>query len=83
LDDQRAIDAAVAFALSRPAVTGLATAGDVRLLPMMIEAERRVAATSAEDAAAELARVPEMEPTFVRVPGRETPDWLEDLLPNP
>jgi aryl-alcohol dehydrogenase-like predicted oxidoreductase len=83
LDEQRAIDAAVAFALSRLAVTGLATAGDVRLLPMMIEAERRVAATSAEDAAAELARVPEMEPTFVRVPGRETPDWLEDLLPNP
>jgi hypothetical protein len=36
-----------------------------------------------EDAAAELARVPEMEPPFVRVAGRETPDWLEDLLPNP
>jgi hypothetical protein len=83
LDEQRAIDAAVAFALSRPAVTGLATAGDVRLLPMMIEAERRVAGTTVEDAAAELARVPEMEPPFVRVAGRETPDWLEDLLPSP
>jgi predicted aldo/keto reductase-like oxidoreductase len=83
LDEQPAIDAAVAFALSRPTVTGLATAGDVRLLPMMIEAERRAAGTTPEDAAAELARVPEMEPPFVRVPDRETPDWLEDLLPNP
>lgn len=83
LDEQPAIDAAVAFALSRPAVTGLAMAGDVRLVPMMIEAEKRAAGTAVEDAAAELSRVPEMEPTFVRVPGRETPDWLEDLLPNP
>jgi aryl-alcohol dehydrogenase-like predicted oxidoreductase len=83
LDEQGPIDAAVAFALSRPVVTGLAMAGDVRLIPMMIEAERRVAGTMVEDAAAELARVPEMEPPFVRVAGRETPDWLEDLLPNP
>ena len=82
LDEQRAIDAAVAFALSRPTVTGLATAGDVRLLPMMIEAERRHVATSPEDAAAELATVPEMEPPFVRSPGREVPDWLEDVLPG-
>jgi aryl-alcohol dehydrogenase-like predicted oxidoreductase len=83
LDDQRTIDAAVAFALSRPSVTGLAMAGDVRLVPMMIEAEKRAAGITFEDAAAELSLVPEMEPTFVRVPGRETPDWLEDLLPDP
>jgi aryl-alcohol dehydrogenase-like predicted oxidoreductase len=76
LDEQRPIDAAVAFALSRPVVTGLATAGDVHLLPMMIEAERRAATTSPEDAASELATVPEMEPPFVRVSGREVPDWL-------
>lgn len=76
LDEQPAIDAAVAFALSRPVVTGIATAGDVRLLPMMIEAERRAASTTAEDASAELARIPEFEPPFVRVPGREIPDWL-------
>jgi aryl-alcohol dehydrogenase-like predicted oxidoreductase len=82
LDEQPAIDAAVAFALSRPVVTGIATAGDVRLLPMMIEAERRAPSTTAEDASAELARIPEYEPPFVRVHGRETPDWLEDLLPN-
>jgi predicted aldo/keto reductase-like oxidoreductase len=83
LDDQQAIDAAVAFALSRPAATGIATAGDVRLVPMMIEAERRAAATSREAAEAELAALPEYEPPFVRVPGREVPDWLEDLLPEP
>jgi aryl-alcohol dehydrogenase-like predicted oxidoreductase len=80
LDDQPTIDAAVAFALSRPSVTGIATAGDVRLLPPMIEAERRAAGRSAEDAADELARVPEMEPPFVRVPGREVPEWLEDVV---
>lgn len=82
LDEQRAIDAAVAFALSRRSATGIATAGDVRLLPMMIEAERRAAATTPQEAAAELAKVPELEPPFVRVAGREVPDWLEDLLPD-
>jgi predicted aldo/keto reductase-like oxidoreductase len=76
LDDQPTIDAAVVFALSRSTVTGIATAGDVRLLPLMIEAERRAGSATAEAAAAELARVPEMEPPFVRVPGREVPDWL-------
>jgi aryl-alcohol dehydrogenase-like predicted oxidoreductase len=83
LDEQRPIDAAVAFALSRSAVTGIATAGDVRLLPPMVEAERRAAGTTTEDIAAELSRVPELEPPFVRVEGREVPDWLEDLLPSP
>jgi hypothetical protein len=79
LDDQRSVDAAVAFALSRPAATGIATAGDVRLLPLMIEAEHRADQTTPEAAAAELATVPEVEPPFVRVAGREIPDWLEPL----
>ena len=78
LDEQPAIDAAVAFALSRRTVTGLATAGDVRLLPMMIDAERRASTTTPDDAAKELATVPEMEPPFVRVPGRDIPDWLPE-----
>lgn len=82
LDEQRSIDAAVAFALSRAAATGIATAGDVQLLPMMIEAERRAATTPVENAAGELARVPGLEPPFVRVADREVPDWLEDLLPD-
>jgi predicted aldo/keto reductase-like oxidoreductase len=80
LDEQPTIDAAVAFALSRPTVTGIATAGDVRLLPPTIEAERRAPGTSADEAADVLARVPDMEPPFVRVPGREVPDWLEDVV---
>lgn len=82
LDEQRPIDAAVAFALSRASATGIATAGDIRLLPMMIEAERRATSISPEAAVTELAMVPEMEPPFVRSPGREVPDWLEDLLPD-
>jgi aryl-alcohol dehydrogenase-like predicted oxidoreductase len=82
LDEQPAIDAAVAFALSRRAATGIATAGDVRLLPSMIEAERRAAGTTPQAAAVELSRVSELEPPFVRVAGRETPDWLESLLPE-
>ena len=78
LDEQPAIDAAVAFALSRPTVTGIATAGDVRLLAMTIEAERGAPGITPEEAARELATVSEMEPPFVRVPGREIPDWLPD-----
>jgi hypothetical protein len=76
LEEQPAIDAAVAFALSRTTATGIATAGDVRLLPLMIEAERRAATTTPDAAAAELALLTEFEPPFVRVPGREVPDWL-------
>jgi aryl-alcohol dehydrogenase-like predicted oxidoreductase len=83
LEDQRAIDAAVAFALSRRTATGIAMAGDVRLVPLMIEAERRAAEITAEAAAAELARVPELEPPFVRVAGREVPDWLESVVQDP
>jgi predicted aldo/keto reductase-like oxidoreductase len=83
LDDQPTVDAAVAFALARPSVTGLAAAGDVRLLPLMIEAERRAAEIPADRAADELSRVPEMEPPFVRVPGREVPGWLEDVVSEP
>jgi aryl-alcohol dehydrogenase-like predicted oxidoreductase len=81
LDEQAPIDAAVAFALADPAVTGIATAGDVRLVPMMIDAERRRATTSRQAAEVELAGVPELEPPFVRVPGREVPDWIESLMP--
>lgn len=41
LTNQTQIDAAVAFVLSHDAVTGLATAGDVHLLPLIIQAEAR------------------------------------------
>jgi aryl-alcohol dehydrogenase-like predicted oxidoreductase len=82
LEDQRHIDAAVAFALARPAVTAIATAGDVRLLGPMIEAERRAATATAAAVDADLAGIDEYEPTFVRVPGRTVPDWLEPLIPR-
>jgi aryl-alcohol dehydrogenase-like predicted oxidoreductase len=83
LDEQAHIDAAVAFALARPEVTGIATAGDVRLLPMFVEAERRRASLAPAEIDDELSHVSEFEPTFVRVEGREFPDWLEPLMPNP
>ena len=83
LEDQRAIDAAVAFALSRRTATGIATAGDVRLLPLTIDAERRAAEITIEAAAAELADVTEFESPFVRTPGRDVPDWLEYVVQDP
>jgi aryl-alcohol dehydrogenase-like predicted oxidoreductase len=82
LDDQRRVDAAVAFALARPEVAGIATAGDVRLLPLFVEAERRRPSVDAGEAAAELAAVPELEPPFIRSPGRVVPDWLAPLVPE-
>jgi aryl-alcohol dehydrogenase-like predicted oxidoreductase len=81
-DDQRTIDAAVAFALSRSEATGMCTAGDVRLLPMLIQAERRAGLVSEDAATSELARVRDYEPLFTRVEGRVLPDWLEPLLPS-
>jgi aryl-alcohol dehydrogenase-like predicted oxidoreductase len=81
LDEPGTIDAAVAFALARPEATGMCTAGDVRLLPMLIDAERRAAAITPAAAAATLARLPDLEPPFVRAPGRVVPDWLAPLVP--
>ena len=83
LEDQPAIDAAVVFALSRRAATGIATAGDVRLLPLIIEAERRASETTTEAAADELSRVLEFESPFVRAAGRAVPDWLESVVQDP
>jgi len=82
LDDQRMIDAAVAFALSRSEASGICTAGDVRLLPMLIEAERRAGSVSEVAAASELARIRDYEPPFIRMKGRVVPDWLEPRAPD-
>ena len=50
LADPRTVTAAVSWALSLPVVTGLATPGDVRLLGMVVEAERsRTGVAEAED----------------------------------
>jgi hypothetical protein len=80
LDDQSTIDAAMAFALRRREATGVCTAGDVRLVPMQIEAEGRSSTIPIDEAAATLERVPDLEPPFVRLDGRVVPEWLEPLL---
>lgn len=47
-DDQAYIDRCVAFVLSRPEITGLASAGDVRLLPKIVDALNRFQPMTAE-----------------------------------
>ena len=66
LDDQRAITAAVSWALSLPVVTGLATPGDVGLLGMVIEAERE--RVDADEAARLLSAEPAYSSPFIDVP---------------
>jgi aryl-alcohol dehydrogenase-like predicted oxidoreductase len=82
LDEQPTIDAAVEFALRLPEISGLCTAGEIRLLPMMIEAERRRGSLAVDVAEARLEAVPDLGSPFERAPGRVTPDWLEHLLPR-
>lgn len=67
LDEQRFITASVAWVLSHPEVTGLATASDVRLLRLYIEAERAGAALSAEQAVPDLAAVPDYSSPFLHM----------------
>ena len=67
-DDQERIGAAVAWVLSHPEVTGIATPGDVRLLPLVIEAERRLAETSRADAEAGAGRRHRLQLTVLHIP---------------
>jgi aryl-alcohol dehydrogenase-like predicted oxidoreductase len=60
------IRAAVSWVLARPEVTGLATAGDVRLLAMTVAAER--ARMDADAAAALLLDDPDYSSPFVDIP---------------
>jgi aryl-alcohol dehydrogenase-like predicted oxidoreductase len=80
LEEQGAIDAAMAFALARREATGICTASDVRLIPMQIEAEARASSLALDQAVATLERVPDLEPPFLRLEGRVAPEWLEPLL---
>jgi len=66
LADPRTVTAAVSWALSLPVVTGLATPGDVRLLGMVIEAER--SRTSVGEAAGVLEAEPEYSSPFIDMP---------------
>jgi aryl-alcohol dehydrogenase-like predicted oxidoreductase len=67
-DDQMRIDAAVAWVLSHPEVTGIATPGDVRLLPLVIEAERRLPEANRGEAEAVLARASDYSSPFIDIP---------------
>jgi aryl-alcohol dehydrogenase-like predicted oxidoreductase len=84
LDEQAPIDAAVSAVLARREITGLATAGDVRLLPLLIAAERRREA--AEDGNGtdrmDLDEISDTGSLFERSPGRVVPDWLAHLIPS-
>jgi hypothetical protein len=67
-DDQERITAAVAWTLAHQEVTGIATPGDVRLLPLLIEAEQRLGQTSLAAAEEVLARAADYSSPFVNMP---------------
>jgi aryl-alcohol dehydrogenase-like predicted oxidoreductase len=67
-DDQERITAAVAWALSHQEVTGIATPGDVRLLPLVVEAERRLGQTSVDEAETVLAGATGYSSPFIDMP---------------
>jgi predicted aldo/keto reductase-like oxidoreductase len=65
-DRQEHINAAVSWVLSHDEVTGLAMAGDVNLVPMLVEAEaNRMSRQEAEDV---LSRAPDYSSPFISVP---------------
>jgi len=65
-DEQRRITAAVSWVLAHPEVTGIPTAGDVRLLPLLLEAERH--RIDPDEGEAELATDEEYASPFVAMP---------------
>jgi aryl-alcohol dehydrogenase-like predicted oxidoreductase len=66
LADQRSVTAAVSWALSLPVATGIATPGDVRLLPLVVEAERH--RVDPAEATAVLAADPTYSSPFLDMP---------------
>jgi len=67
-DDQDRITAAVAWVLAHPEVTGIATPGDVRLLPLVIEAERHLDEVTPDGAEAVLAKAGAYSSPFIDIP---------------
>lgn len=67
-DRQAPITAAVAWVLARPEVTGLATPGDVTLLPAVIRAEQERAGMDAAEAARALQGEPDYSSPFIAMP---------------
>ena len=65
-DQQAHVDAAVSFVLSYGEITGIAMAGDVNLVPSMLEAEgRRMARAEAEEV---LSNAPDYSSPFISIP---------------
>jgi predicted aldo/keto reductase-like oxidoreductase len=67
-DEQEAITAATVWVLSHQEVTGIATPGDVHLLPLMIEAAWQVGVMPVADAGAVLARASDYSSPFIDMP---------------
>jgi aryl-alcohol dehydrogenase-like predicted oxidoreductase len=67
-DDQRRITAAVAWVLSHSEVTGIPTASDVRLLPLLVEAEKQAGALTVAEAAEILTASPSYSSPFIAMP---------------
>ncbi len=78
-DDQPRVTAAVAFVLAHPQVAGVCVAGDVRLLPLFVEAERRWHSLTSEQIDDALSNVTDYESPFIRAEGRSFPEWLDPL----
>ena len=68
LDRQELITAAVVWVLSHAEITGIATAGDVRLLPLLVEAERQVGVLPVAEAEETLARASGLSSPFLAMP---------------
>lgn len=63
-DQQEAITMGVRFALSQPGVTCIASAADVRLLPMVLKAGQEYAPLSADEQAEAIVQAAALEPLF-------------------
>jgi aryl-alcohol dehydrogenase-like predicted oxidoreductase len=63
-DTPQEIEQGVRFALSQPGVTGIPSAGDVRLLPMVIEAAERFTPMSKAEQEALIEASKELDPMF-------------------
>jgi len=67
-DDQARISAAVTWVLSHQELTGIATAGEVRLLSKLVRAERDAATMSAAEAEQVLAGAEDYSSPFIAMP---------------
>lgn len=67
-DDSELVTAAVVWVLSHQEVTGIATPGDVQLLPLVIEGERQLGEMGPADAEKVLSRAADYSSPFIDMP---------------